>query len=136
MVPSASNRAIRFCTVPRETLKVFANEATGVRASLRRMEMSWRSMSSTGADLPPASAAGFRQYSKVLILAGTMFNAAAFLSRFLTAFWLCFARPWLQRHRFMKERAVSRGQHHMVDFIGIERVRELVDRHGAAHFIE
>jgi len=48
IVPSASSRTSRFCTVPRATFKVLARLATGVRALVRNKAMSWWSRSSMG----------------------------------------------------------------------------------------
>src|ERR1700730_17540339 len=73
---------MRFCTVPRDTRKAFAREATEVRASLRRIEMSWRSISSTRRPLLKASIIAKRQIRLAL---------CTFLYHLWAVFWLLFS---------------------------------------------
>src|ERR1700739_4329286 len=125
MVPLAARRAIRFCTVPRATPSALAREATEARASLRSKPISCRSMSSIRLTITQIAnnlwrfdhqTATFVQDSGfILVPAGlTMLEAADVRGGPGRGLW----------------RAV------MVDFIGIERIQELVSRRGGAGFIE
>src|SRR5579859_3804770 len=113
IVPSEASLAMRFCTVPRATWSVLASEATEARASLRRRAISCRSRSSI--DQNVTNICLFDQY----------YSRSGHFSGLI----LVLPRPTMGTEKLCWRAA-------MVDFIGIERIRELVARRGAARFIE
>src|SRR6516165_5372623 len=131
MVPFATSRAMRFCTVPRETLRTLASDATEARASLRSRPINWRSTSSTAHPIVA------EEYVAVIVtlLYVEMFNAVAIISNFLSIFWSCPSSGWDVSPRGHPVPGAL-GAAVMVDFIGVSRVRELLARRGTARFIE
>src|ERR1700751_788636 len=125
MVPLAARRAIRFCTVPRATPRALAREATEARASLRSSPISCRSMSSIKLTITQIANNRWR------------FDHQTATSVQDSGFILVLAGPTMLEEAEVRDgRGRELWRAFMVDFIGIERIQELVSRWGAARFIE
>src|SRR5262245_11681690 len=107
---------MRFCTVPRATRSFFASEAIDARLSSRSRAMSCRSISSKGVSGQIASIVW-------------QFDQLVSLSDQCSGFSLVLARRNTTSRSFRKREI-------MIDYIGMERVQELVSRLGTARFID
>src|SRR5580658_10288733 len=122
---------MRFCTVPRATPRALASDATEARASLRSRPIRVRSVSSMAAT-PTKKVPSL---SKTAIYHDVLFIKLVNMVKFLSLFWFSFGRRWSLSPMAFRAPGPQR-RFIMVDFIGVERVTELVARRGAACFIE
>src|ERR1700736_236068 len=118
MVPSASIRASRFCTVPRATLRFLANVATGTRASARSNDSNFRSVESM--DNLPWVCTATANLRKTPIGYDYLYNINRLLINFLASHWsypslrlvICFGgKSWLTT---LEQSAFARSYHELV----------------------